>query len=214
MLIPSRPLLSKKVCLYRQHQILEEFRHCDREDMEVMQNEGQHHALLKMRRTATDAIGMSQRLGHLLHPWVTFFVMPVFALANAGVNLHGVSFNPFASTLGAGIFLGLVFGKPVGIFVASWLAVKCRLAVLPRDVRWMPLLGVVCMGGIGFTMSIFIGTLAFAPTPEAVDGAKISILVASTCAALLGFATINWNGWVRKNIKKKILRPSVNGLSK
>jgi NhaA family Na+:H+ antiporter len=157
---------------------------------------------------------MSQRLGHLLHPWVTFFVMPVFALANAGVNLQGVSFNPFATTLGTGVFLGLVAGKPLGIFAASWLAVKCRLAVLPRDVRWMPLLGVVCMGGIGFTMSIFIGTLAFAPTPETVDNAKMSILIASICAALLGFAAISWTEIARKNVKKKILRRNIDGLSK
>jgi NhaA family Na+:H+ antiporter len=214
MLIPSRPLLSKKVCLYRQHQLLEEFRYHDREGVEVMQNEEQHHTLLRVRRAATDAIGMSQRLGHLLHPWVTFFIMPVFALANAGVNLQGVSFNPFAGSLGTGIFLGLVVGKPLGIFLASWLAVRCRVAVLPRDVRWMPLLGVVCMGGIGFTMSIFIGTLAFANTPEAIDSAKISILIASASAALMGFGAINGVAIARKNGKKKFLRRKMSGLSK
>jgi NhaA family Na+:H+ antiporter len=140
--------------------------------------------------------------------------MPVCALANAGVNLHGVSFNPFATTLGTGIFLGLVVGKPVGIFAASWLAVKCRLAVLPGDVGWMPLLGVVCMGGIGFTMSIFIGTLAFAQTPAVIDSAKISILVASMSAALLGWAAINGTGIARKIVKKKFLGPSDNAVSK
>jgi NhaA family Na+:H+ antiporter len=191
MLIPSRPLLSKKVCVYRQHQLLEEFRFHDREGVEVLQNENQHRALLQLRRTATDAIGMSQRMEHLLHPWVTFLIMPVFALGNAGVALHAEALNPFATTLGTGIFLGLVVGKPVGIFLASWLAVKSRIAVLPTDVRWLPLAGVVCMGGIGFTMSIFIDTLAFAGTTATVDVAKISILVASTCAALLGGAVIN-----------------------
>jgi NhaA family Na+:H+ antiporter len=214
MLIPSRPLLSKKVCLYRQNQILEEFRFHDREVVEVIQNEDQHHALLKMRRAATDAIGMSQRLGHLLHPWVTFVIMPIFALANAGVNFQGVSFNPFAGSLGTGIFLGLVVGKPLGIFAASWLAVKCRVAVLPRDVRWMPLLGVVCMGGIGFTMSIFIGTLAFANTPEAIDSAKLSILIASASAAVMGFVAINGLRIARKNAKKNFLRRKMIGFAK
>ncbi len=214
MLIPSRPLLSKKVFLYRQNQLLEEFRFHDREGMEVMQNEEQHGALLRIRRSATDAIGMSQRLEHLVHPWVTFFVMPVFALANAGVDLSAASFNPFASSLGTGIFLGLVAGKPLGILAASWLAVKCRLAVLPRDVRWMPLAGVVCMGGIGFTMSIFIDTLAFAGSPDVVDSAKMYILIASGCAAILGFAVLRWAAAIRKNIKKKFLRHRVNALSK
>ncbi len=206
MLIPSKPFLSKKVCLYRLNQNLEEFRFHDREGVEVLQNEHQHHVMLKLRRTVTDAIGMSQRMEHLLHPWVTFLIMPIFALGNAGVEIQASALNPFSTTLGTGIFLGLVVGKPVGIFLASWLAVKFRMAVLPRDVRWLPLLGVVCMGGIGFTMSIFIDTLAFARTPEVVDSAKISILVASTFAALLGFVVINSFEMYRKRIKNKFLR--------
>jgi NhaA family Na+:H+ antiporter len=157
----------------------------------VLQNEEQHRVLLSLRRTATDAIGMSQRMEHLLHPWVTFLIMPIFALGNAGVALNAEALNPFTDTLGTGIFFGLVAGKPTGIFLASWLAVKCRIAVLPRDVGWLPLMGVVCLGGIGFTMSIFIDTLAFAGTPATVDAAKISILVASASAALLGCGVIS-----------------------
>lgn len=214
MLIPSRPRISKKVCLYRQNQHLEEFRFHDREGVEVLQNEEQHHVLMKLRRTATDAIGMSQRMEHLLHPWITFLVMPIFALGNAGVEIHAAALNPFATTLGTGIFLGLVVGKPVGIFIASWLAVKCRVAVLPHDVRWMSLLGVVCMGGIGFTMSIFIDTLAFAGSPEIVASAKISILVASACAALLGFAVINGFEMVRGRMENKFLQRKTSDLSK
>jgi NhaA family Na+:H+ antiporter len=192
MLIPSKPFLPKKMCLYHLNQEFEEFRYHDREDVEVLQNEQQHHVLLKLRRTVTDAIGMSQRMEHLLHPWVMFLIMPIFALANAGVAIGDVSaLNPFATSLGTGIFIGLVVGKPLGIFAASWLAVKFRIAALPSDARWMQLLGVVCMGGIGFTMSIFIDTLAFAPTPEIVDSAKSSILVASASAALLGFIVIS-----------------------
>ncbi len=213
MLIPSKPLLSKKVCLYRQNQILEEFRFCDREGVEVWQNEDQHHVLLKLRRTATDAIGMSQRMEHLLHPWVTFLIMPIFALGNAGVELHAASLNPFATTLGTGIFFGLVAGKPLGIFAASWLAVKCRVAVLPRGVKWAPLIGVVCMGGIGFTMSIFIDTLAFAGKPEIVDAAKISILIASTCAGLLGWGVIGLFETLRNRNKSKYLRRKMHDLS-
>ncbi len=205
MMIPSKPALSKKVFLYRQNRIAEEFRFHDREGVEVLQNEEQHHALLEMRRTATDAIGMSRRMEHLLHPWVTFLIMPLFALANAGVELSVDALNPFATSLGTGIFLGLVVGKPLGIFLASRLAVWCKIAVLPDDVRWTPLLGVVCMGGIGFTMSIFIDTLAFAGNPTTIDAAKTSILIASGCAALLGWAVVSVFEAMRNRNKNKDL---------
>ncbi len=132
--------------------------------------------------------------------------MPIFALGNAGVELHADAFNIFATSLGTGIFLGLVVGKPVGIFLASWLAVKCRIAVLPRGVKWAPLIGVVCMGGVGFTMSIFIDTLAFAGQPEIVDAAKISILVASTSAAVLGWAVVSGFEALRSRNKSVRLR--------
>jgi len=212
MLIPSKPLISKKVCVYRQNQILEEFRFHDREGVEVLQNEQQHHALVKLRRTATDAIGMSQRMEHLMHPWVTFLVMPIFALGNAGVAINPAALNPFASTLGMGVFFGLVAGKPIGICLASWLAVKLRVAVLPRDVRWMSLWGVVCMGGIGFTMSIFIDTLAFAGSAATIDSAKIAILVASTCAALLGYGVIRAFEMARRRMKSKFFRRKMNNV--
>lgn len=206
MLIPSKPRLSKKVFLHREHQIVEKFKFFDRQDVDVLCNEDQHHALLELRRTATSAIGMSQRMEHLLHPYITFIIMPVFALGNAGVELHAEAFNVLATTLGTGIFLGLVVGKPVGIFLASWLAVKCRIAVLPRGVKWAPLIGVVCMGGIGFTMSIFIDTLAFVGRPEVVDAAKISILAASATAALVGWAVVSGFEALRNRNKSVRLR--------
>jgi NhaA family Na+:H+ antiporter len=198
MLIPSKPALSKKMFLHRQNQIVEDFRFHDRDGVEVLQNEEQHEALLKLKRTATDAIGLSRRMEHMLHPWVTFLIMPLFALANAGVGLQAEALNPFATTLGTGIFLGLVVGKPVGIFLASWLAVKCRVAALPDGVSWTPLIGVVCMGGIGFTMSIFIDTLAFAGNAATIDAAKVSILIASASAAVLGWAVVSASGSLRR----------------
>ena len=214
MLIPSKPLLSKKMFLHRERYCAEEFRFHDREGVEVLQNEDQHHALLKLRKTATDAIGMSQRMEHLLHPWVTFLIMPVFALGNAGVEVHADALNIFASTLGTGIFLGLVIGKPVGIFLASWLSVKLKIAVLPRGIKWLPLLGVACMGGIGFTMSIFIDTLAFAGGHEIINQAKIAILISSVSAAFLGYAAISAFEGIRNRNKSKYLRRSMHSLSK
>jgi NhaA family Na+:H+ antiporter len=214
MMIPSAPRLSKKVFLYRQKQLAEEFRFHDHEGVEVLMNEHQHHALLEMRRTATDAIGMSQRMEHLLHPWITFLIMPIFALANSGVEINSESMGVFATSLGWGILGGLVLGKPIGIFLASWLAVRFKIAVLPRGAHWIPLLGVACVGGIGFTMSIFIDTLAFADAPAVARQAKIVILAASAFAGLLGFGVINVFHTLRNVNKSKYLRRYAHNLTK
>jgi NhaA family Na+:H+ antiporter len=209
MMIPTKPKLSKKMFLYREKQLAEEFRFHDHQGVEILVNEHQHHTLLEMRRVATDAIGMSQRMEHLLHPWITFLVMPIFALANSGVEINAESLSVFTTSLGWGILGGLVVGKPVGIFLASWLAVKFKIAVLPRGTRWAPLLGVACVGGIGFTMSIFIDTLAFAGAPIVAGQAKIVILAASAIAGLLGFGVINAFNFVRNANKSKYLRKNV-----
>jgi NhaA family Na+:H+ antiporter len=147
---------------------------------------------------------MSQRMEYLLHPWVTFIILPIFALGNAGVGIEFSALNIFASSLGTGIFLGLVVGKPVGIVLASWLAVKSRIAVLPRGIGWAPLIGVACMGGVGFTMSIFIDVLAFAGNQATIDSAKIAILLSSVVAGALGYAVISaFELWRNRNKRKK-----------
>jgi NhaA family Na+:H+ antiporter len=198
MMIPNKPRLSKKEFLQRQVELVREFKKHDREGVEVVDNEALHHDLLEMRRVATDSIGMSQRMEHLLHSWITFLVMPIFALANSGVEINSSSLGVFSTSLGWGILGGLVLGKPIGIFLASWLAVKFKIAVLPKGSHWIPLLGVACVGGIGFTMSIFIDTLAFAGAPVVAGQAKIVILAASTIAALLGFVVINGYHYFKK----------------
>jgi Na+:H+ antiporter, NhaA family len=122
-----------------------------------------------------------------LHPWVAFGIMPLFALANAGVSLSGLDLSaaqPLA--VGCGIVLGLVIGKPLGIALAAFLAVRLKLCTLPAGVHWphMVLLGL--LGGIGFTMSIFITNLAFTE-PLLLSAAKFAVLVGSGAAAGLGF---------------------------
>lgn len=126
------------------------------------------------------------RVEDALHPWVAYGIMPLFALANAGVGLGALRFDSAASTtLTAGIVFGLVFGKPLGIVVASLLSVRLGLSALPSDVTWRGVLLVGCLGGIGFTMSIFIANLAF-PDQALLAAAKIAVLVASTLAAVGG----------------------------
>ena len=126
------------------------------------------------------------RIEAALHPWVAFGIMPLFALANAGVSIGGLSQELSGATgIALGVSLGLVVGKPLGIIVFSWLAVRFGLASLPRGVSWAGVLVVGCVAGIGFTMALFIGALAFSD-PSMLAIAKIAVLVASAIAGVLG----------------------------
>jgi NhaA family Na+:H+ antiporter len=127
------------------------------------------------------------RVEAMLHPYVAFGIMPLFAFANAGVRLEGLDFTAGAPLrAGAGIVLGLVLGKPLGIVLAALAAVRLKLAELPGGVRWSQLLLVGVLGGIGFTMSVFIANLAF-DDPALLTAAKLAVLVGSATAAALGF---------------------------
>jgi NhaA family Na+:H+ antiporter len=128
-----------------------------------------------------------ERVEAMLHPWVAFGIMPLFALANAGVTLAGVHLAGAPLAVAGGVVLGLVLGKPVGIVLAAGAAVTLKLCSLPEGVRWphVVLLGV--LGGIGFTMSIFISDLAFQGS-ALLAAAKLAVLLASALAAVLGVA--------------------------
>jgi NhaA family Na+:H+ antiporter len=122
----------------------------------------------------------------LLHPWVAYLVMPLFALANAGIRLDGIDLaEPALWTLASAIALGLIIGKPLGIFATAWLAVRLGWCALPRGIGWGGVVVVGCLGGIGFTMAIFVATLAF-PSTDALVAAKLAVLVGSAAAAMLG----------------------------
>lgn len=191
MAMPTRPRFSKKYFSYKVRYFLEDFKHNDREGLEVLSNEHQVEDLSKVHFIANSTISPAQRLEHALNPFVTFIVMPVFALANAGVEVADIAdMNILGKSQGLGIYLGLVLGKPLGIFLFCWTAIKFKLAVMPQGSDWMSLVGVACLGGIGFTMSIFIANLAFGGTPY-VDSAKIAILVASVSAAIVGAMILN-----------------------
>ena len=134
--------------------------------------------------TATESL--LQRLEHALHPWVAFLIMPIFALANAGVTLESSIATVLGNPISWGVIVGLVVGKQVGITAFAWLAVKSGLAALPQGVSWRQIYGAAWLGGIGFTMSLFIAGLAFGEgTPLLV--AKFSILLASLLAGLGGW---------------------------
>lgn len=142
----------------------------------------------RAKRAPADAASPVERVEALLHPYVAFGIMPLFALANAGVSLSGLDLAAGAPlAAGAGIVLGLVVGKPLGILLASFAAVRLGVCVLPEGVRGHHMLLLGLLGGIGFTMSIFIANLAFEGTPL-LPAAKLAVLVASALAASAGFA--------------------------
>ena len=127
------------------------------------------------------------KLEHILSPYVAFGIMPLFALANAGVVLVDISVNTILSPVPLGIICGLFFGKQIGVFLFSFLSVKLKLAEMPANSNWVKLYGVGVLTGIGFTMSLFIGNLAFVDYPTNSGGVKIGVLIGSSVSALLGY---------------------------
>lgn len=133
----------------------------------------------------------AKSLEHVLHPWVAFLILPLFAFANAGVSLQGVTIEGLTSMLPMGIMVGLLIGKPLGISLFCWAALKLKLASLPEGAtcRDITAVGVLC--GIGFTMSIFIATLAFSSVdPELITWAKLGILLGSVLSAVVGYVML------------------------
>lgn len=129
------------------------------------------------------------RLEHVLHPWIAFAVLPVFAFANAGVSFAGAGLADLVAPLSLGIALGLVIGKQLGIFGACWIAIRTRYASMPDGVTFRQLYGLACLAGIGFTMSLFIGGLAFTD-PGQIDAVKMGVLSGSLISALIGLAIL------------------------
>ena len=131
-----------------------------------------------------------EKLEHALTRPVNFIIMPIFAIANTNITFEAGMVEGLASNLGFGIVLGLFLGKPVGIFLMSWLSVKLKIAELPEGTNWIHVLGLGLLGGIGFTMSIFIALLSF-QKPEYQNEAKFAILIASVLAGICGFLVLN-----------------------
>ena len=130
-----------------------------------------------------------ERLEHALHPWVYFFIMPVFAFANAGVSLSGIGMDTFLQPITLGIALGLVIGKPLGIVGLVFIAERLKMVSLPDGIGWKAIAGVACLAGVGFTMSLFIGTLAFA-NPAHAAYVRIGVLSGSTVSAIMGMVLL------------------------
>lgn len=153
----------------------------------VLTNKEQQIALHSIEHAYDDATTPLLNLEHALHPWVAFFIMPIFALANAGVGLEADILQELVTPVSVGIFTGLVIGKQVGVTGACWIVDKLGLASFPDKTTMIHLWGAACLSGIGFTMSIFIANLAFQDAARLVELSKIAILFASLVAGGLGY---------------------------
>ena len=205
MLIPMEARYNKAKFHRRSHILWEKLIESESVDSdEPFPNGPQRHYLRHMYGLTKKTIPPSYRLEHKLNPWVNFFIMPIFALANAGVEITDPAyFNVFQvdavlGGAGMGIFLGLLVGKPVGITLASWIAIKCKVGEMPAKATWPMLFAVAMLGGIGFTMSIFVDTLSFAGpdipadvTAHLRDAGKMAVLLGSLSAGLLGSLVIS-----------------------
>ena len=127
------------------------------------------------------------KIEHAISPYVAFLIMPLFAFANAGVNLEGLSFSSLMKPVPLGILCGLFFGKQIGVLLFSYISIKFKFAEAPSNSNWLSLYGVSILTGIGFTMSLFVGNLAFAENTQYMDGVKIGVLTGSLLSTVFGY---------------------------
>ena len=186
MTIPSRTRIDEDEFIHRARSNLDEFERASGPDTTVLSNNAQQEAVHALENACDEVQAPLLRMEHGLHTLVAFGIMPLFAFANAGVRVDAALFAALSAPVTLGVVVGLVLGKPIGITLLSWLAVRGGLASRPASAPWRAIHGVSWLGGIGFTMSLFIAGLAFEGGPL-LDSSKVGILVASFTAGIAGW---------------------------
>ncbi len=195
MTIPARTRIASNAFVARARQLLDCFEAAMVPGRTILTNRDQLAALGDLEDACHKATAPLQRIEHGLHPWVAYGIMPLFALANAGVPFTGQAAKALAEPVSVGIFLGLFAGKQAGIFLACWGMFRLGLADIPRGLKLIHYYGAACLAGIGFTMSIFIASLAFGDMADLDAKAKIAVLATSALAGAVGFAVLRlWGG--------------------
>jgi len=193
LFVPARGRYDTDNFLQNVNKIMEKFE-CEEQSCgySILLNEEHMHAVQALELACHDVETPLQRLMHALHPWVAFLILPFFAMGNTGLTFHGMVFSEMASnTVILGIVFGLVFGKPLGVILFSYLSVKTGIASLPQEVRWSHIFGGAMLGGIGFTMSLFLADLSFSD-PQLLNYSRIAILVGSVLSALVGMSFLGF----------------------
>ncbi|MEG0518389.1 MAG: Na+/H+ antiporter NhaA [Bacteroidales bacterium] len=187
--IPSKTAINELRFYVSVKHLVEKFKKSGNSEIEVLANPEQQHIIHEMHQKVEKINPLMHRFEAGLHPWVTCVIMPVFALANAGVQITDEILSFPVADIAAGIFCGLLFGKPIGIFLFSWLSVRLKIAELPSGTTWSQVGALGVIAGIGFTMSIFIDSMAF-DSMEITNIGKVAILGTSFFAAILGMLAI------------------------
>jgi len=190
MLIPARTEMDHPAFLHHVQNVLGDYAGMVHAPNTVEVEEHRQMAIEALEDSCEQVQSPLHRLEHVLHPWVTFAIMPLFALANAGVKLGGDLASQMISPVASGVAIGLLLGKPLGITLLAWLAVRAGLAALPDGLSWVQIHAAGWLGGIGFTMSLFLAALAFNQESLLVE-AKVGILAGSLATGLVG-ATLLW----------------------
>jgi Na+:H+ antiporter, NhaA family len=186
MTVPATSYIDTGEFLKRSRSILDRFEQAGERGDAVLCNEERQGALHALNKANEDVEPPLQELEHTLHPWVVFAIMPLFALANAGIVLGEGLVSAWLNPVSLGIVAGLLLGKQWGITLFAWLAIKSGISEMPVGVTWLHIYGAGWLAGIGFTMSLFISDLAFAEGPL-LDVAKVGILTASLIAGVVGW---------------------------
>jgi NhaA family Na+:H+ antiporter len=193
LFVPARGRYDTDNFLQNVKKITEKFE-CEEQSCgySILLNQEHLYAVQALELACHDVETPLQRLMHALHPWVAFLILPLFAMGNTGLIFRGIVFSEAVSNpVILGIIFGLVVGKPIGILLFSYLSVKTGIASLPQEVRWSHIFGGAMLGGIGFTMSLFLSELSFAD-PHIIDYARIAILTGSILSAVFGMSYLGF----------------------
>ena len=187
MTIPAHARVNAINFVYSTRKALDVFENAhDDPEFAVTESSTRRAAVNAIITNSRQVLPPLHRIEHVVHPWAAFVIIPIFALANAGIPIHGGVAENLKDPAAIGIILGLFIGKPLGIVLLCWLACTMKVAALPRGVSWRHMLGAGMLGGIGFTMAIFIANLAYADNMAHLEHAKLAILVASAISAVGG----------------------------
>jgi NhaA family Na+:H+ antiporter len=187
MTVPARFRIDAPTYRVQAYDLLHQFDTAAEGRSRMLTNAHQLEIVHEIEKLSENVQAPLQRMEHSLHTMVSFVIMPIFALANAGVRLSFESLPAEAPQIMLGIALGLLIGKPIGLVGTCWIAIKLKLADLPPGATWRHMAGIGVLAGIGFTMSLFIASLGFEPQSASLDAAKLAVLAASTVAGLLGY---------------------------
>jgi len=191
MTIPAHARVNPVNFVFSTRKALEVFSNAE-DDLEtsISKSSEQRAAVNAIIKNSRQVLPPLHRIENVLHPWAAFVIIPIFALANAGIPVSGGVTDNLTNPVSMGIILGLFLGKPIGIGILCFVACKLGLAALPKGVSWRHIIGAGFLGGIGFTMAIFIANLAFETSPTDLEHAKLAILVASGISAIVGAALL------------------------